>query len=162
MGLSRAYWQEALRCEKAKAYLAGCVTLGSAFETLLILMINCFSDEADQTGKIPLHKGKPKPLLDWQFVELLRVAKAAKWLPAALNPDDEWNSRKARIGDYAEVVRMVRNLAHPSRYLKDHNGRRVTKKYLHRQFEIVLLCRDWLQAHNNKALLEHMKAEGIT
>ena len=59
--LSRLYWQEALRCERTKAYLAGCVILGSALETLLILMINCFSDEAEHTGKIPLHKGKPKP-----------------------------------------------------------------------------------------------------
>jgi hypothetical protein len=159
--LSRVYWQEALRCEKAKAYLAGCITLGSALETLLVLMINCFPDEADHTGKIPVDKGKPKPLLDWQLVELLRVAKAANWLPAALNPNDDWNSRKARIGDYAEVVRMVRNLAHPARYLKDHYGKRVTNKYLQRQFEVVLLCRDWLQARNNKALMEHMKAEGI-
>lgn len=135
--------------------------LGSALETLPILMINCFSDEADRTGKVPVHKGKPKPLLDWQLVELLRVAKAAKWLPAALNPDGDWNTRKARIGDYAEVVRMVRNLAPPARYLKDRYGKRVTNKYLQRQFEMVLLCRDWLQAHNNKALLEHMKAEGI-
>jgi len=159
--LSRVYWQEALRCEKAKAYLAGCVTLGSALETLLILMINCFSVEAEQTGQIPLKKGKPKPLLAWDLAELLKVAKAAKWLPAALSQNDDWNSRKARIGDYAEVVRMVRNLAHPARYLKDHYGKRVTNKYLQRQFELVLLCRDWLQAHNNKALLEHMKAEGI-
>jgi len=108
-----------------------------------------------------LKKGKPKPLLAWDLAELLRVAKAAKWLPAALNPDDDWNSRKARIGDYAEGVRMVRNLAHPARYLKDHYGKRVTNKYLQRQFELVLLCRDWLSHYNNKALLEHTKAESI-
>jgi hypothetical protein len=119
------------------------------------------SPRPDHTGEIPLDKGKPKPLLDWQLVELLRVARAANWLPAALNPNDDWNSRKARIGDYAEVVRIVRNLAHPARYLKDHHGRSVTNKCLQRQFEVVLLCRDWLQARNNKALLEHMKAEGI-
>ena len=46
--LSRVYWQEALRCEEAKAYLAGCVMLCSALETMLILMINCYSEEADQ------------------------------------------------------------------------------------------------------------------
>lgn len=28
--LSRFYWQEAIRCEESKAYLAGCVMLGSA------------------------------------------------------------------------------------------------------------------------------------
>jgi hypothetical protein len=28
--LQRFYWKEAIRCEKSKAYLAGCVMLGSA------------------------------------------------------------------------------------------------------------------------------------
>ena len=102
--LSRFYWQEALRCEKAQAYLAGSVMLGSALETMLILMINCYSDEADQTGKVPTIKKKPKALLNWKYIELLRVAKAANWLPSALDLENEWSSRKARIGDYAEVV----------------------------------------------------------
>src|SRR5579872_5767913 len=97
--LNRFYWQEALRCEQAKAYLAGSVMLGSALETLLILMINCYTDEAAQTGKVPLATGKPNPLLDWKFVELLRVVKAAQWLPSVLNfENDHWSSRKARIG----------------------------------------------------------------
>jgi hypothetical protein len=39
--------------------------------------------------------------------------------------------------------------------------RRVTSKYLQRQFEVVLLCRDWLAERNNKSLREHMKVEGI-
>jgi len=134
--------------------------LGSALETLLILIINVFSDEAEATGKLPLTKGKPKPLLDWGLAELLRVAKAANWLPSALDLNDDWNNRKAQIGDYAEVVRMVINLAHPARYRKDHFGGRITPKYLTRQFEVVGLCRDWLVEHNNKSLLEHMKAEG--
>jgi hypothetical protein len=34
--LQRLYWREALRCEDSKAYLAGCVVVGSALETLLI------------------------------------------------------------------------------------------------------------------------------
>jgi hypothetical protein len=159
--LNQFYWKEALRCEESKAYLAGCVMLGAALETLLILMINCYSDEADQTGKFPIKKGKPKPLPDWQFIELLRVAKAANWLPSALELDANWSSRRARIGDYAEVVRMVRNLAHPARYAADHYRSRVTAKYLRRQFEVVLLCRDWLSDRNNKSLLEHLKTEGI-
>ena len=159
--LNRFYWTEALRCEESKAYLAGCVMLGSALETLLILMINCYSDEADQTGKVPMKKGKPKPLLDWQFVELLRVAKAAQWLPSTLNLNDRWSSRKAQIGDYAEVVRQVRNLAHPARYAADHCRSRVTAKYLQWQFDVVLLCRDWLSERNNTSLREHMKAAGL-
>ena len=60
---------------------------------------------------------------------------------------------------YSEVVRMVRNLAHPARYVQDHYPSRVTAKYLRRQFEVVLLCRDWLVERNNKALREHMREE---
>jgi hypothetical protein len=159
--LNKFYFEEAKRCESAKAYLAGCVMLGSALETLLTLMINVYSDETEQTGKIPMKKGRPKPLLDWQFVELLRVAKAAHWLPSALDLQDDWSKRKARIGDYAEVVRQIRNLAHPARYVADHARKRVTARYLQRQFEVVLLCRDWLAKRNNAALLEHMREEGL-
>jgi len=158
--LQRLYWREALRCKQAKAYLAGCVMLGSALETLLILMINCYPDEADRTGTVPTFKGKPKPLRKWNFIELLRVAKAANWLPSQLDLNDHWNTRKAQIGDYAEVVRMVRNLVHPGSYAAEHYRGRVTAKYLRRQFEVVLLCHDWLAEHNKKSLREHMKAEG--
>jgi hypothetical protein len=131
--------------------------LGSALETILILMINLDAEEAEKTGKLPISKGKRKPLLKWDLAELLAVAKAAGWLPTALDLDDDWNWRKARVGDYAEVVRMMRNLAHPARYLQDHHGRRVTIKYLQRQFKTVLACRDWLAAHNNRELLKHLE-----
>lgn len=159
--LQRVYWREARRCQKAKAYLAGCVMLGSALETLLILMISVYPDEAEQTGKVPCYKGAPKPLLEWRLIELLRVAKVAGWLPSNLNLDDRWCNRRARIGDYAEVVRGVRNLVHPIRYVEDHRGRRVTARFLQRQFDVVRLCRDWLMHHNKKHLIEYMKAEGI-
>jgi len=62
--LSTIYWHEARRCEPSRAYLAGCVIICSALETLLILMINTYSDEADQTGRVPVTNHKPKALLD--------------------------------------------------------------------------------------------------
>jgi hypothetical protein len=155
------YWREALRCEKARAYLAGCIMLGSALETLLILMVNVYPEEAGQTGKTPTKKGKQKPLIDWDLAEALQVAKAAHWLPSALDLKDEWSSRKALIGDYAEVVRMIRNLAHPARYATDHRRKRITQKYLQIQFDVVLSCRDWLAERNEKSIIEHMKEEGI-
>jgi hypothetical protein len=158
--LSRLYWEEALRCEKAKANLAGCVMLGSALETYLILIINTHPEEAESTGQIPGGKN-PKPLLDWNLGELLRVAKAAQWLPAVLDLSGEWDDRKARIGDHAEVLRLIRNLAHPARYVQDHPRKRVTSKYLQRQFEVALACRDWLVAHNNKTLFKLLKASGL-
>jgi hypothetical protein len=122
-------------------------------------MIDVRSEEAEKTGKVPSSKGTPKPLLKWDLAELLKVVKAAGWLPAALDLSDDWNWRKAKVGDYAEVARMMRNLAHPARYLQDHTGRRVTTKYLQRQFEVVLACRDWQAAHNNRELLKQIEQE---
>jgi hypothetical protein len=158
--LSTFYRKEAMRCESAKAYLAGSVMLGSALESVLMLMVNCYADEVEATGIVPTRKGKCRPLLDWDLSELIKVAKAAGWLPSALKLDEEWSSRKAKVGDYAEVCRMIRNLAHPGRYLKDHARSRVTAKYLKRQFEIVELCCDRLTQRNNESLHRHMEAEG--
>jgi hypothetical protein len=159
--LSHFYWREARRCERAGAHLAGCVILGSALETDLMLMVNVFADEAEATAKLPTKKGKPKPLLDWDLAELLRVAKAANWLPTSDDPNHNYHLKKAKIGDFADVVRGVRNLAHPARYRKEHSGKRVTARYLRQQFDVVEICRDWLLAYNNKALRESLKAEGI-
>jgi hypothetical protein len=129
--LAGVYRHEADRCAKAGAYLAACVMDGSALETALILTVNAFPQEALATSAVPTRKGgAPKPVLDWSLVQLLAVAKKAKWLPAGLELGDDWSSRKAKVGDHAEVVRMVRNLAHPARYLEDHGGGRVTKKHV--------------------------------
>src|SRR5271156_2871173 len=50
--LNRFYFEEAKRCEAGKAYLARCIMLGSALETLLTLMVNVHSDDAENTGKL--------------------------------------------------------------------------------------------------------------
>ena len=39
-------------------------------------------------------------------------------------------------------MRIIRNLAHPPRYQKDHSGRRVTKIYLEHSFEIFDVVKD--------------------
>jgi hypothetical protein len=128
--LLRFYQRETGRCRNAKAYLAGCVMAGAELETALLLMVAAYPKEAAATNKLPRQKKTTKPLLEWHLGELLRVAKAAGWLPAALDhAKDEWNGKKAKIGDYAEVVRDIRNLAHPARYMEDHYKKRVTQKH---------------------------------
>lgn len=47
-----------------EAYRRRSITLGSALEMLLILMINCFPDEVEQLRKIPSNEGGPKPHSD--------------------------------------------------------------------------------------------------
>jgi len=93
--------------------------LGSALETLLMLMVNMYADEAEATGMLHERDNKPRDLIDWKLAQLIKVAKAAEWLASALNLNDDWSNRKAWIGDYAEVTRMVRNLVHPGCYVKD-------------------------------------------
>lgn len=158
--LYRLYWLEARRCEESKAYLAGCVMLGSALETLLMLMINVYPEDAIASENAPKRQHAPKPLLKWNLSELLAVAKATGWLPSALDVDkDEWSARKAKVGDYAELSRMIRNLIHPARYAEDHFRKRITAKYLTHQFEVVKACQDWLADHNAKQLIMHMEEE---
>lgn len=158
--LYRYYWREAERCRMAKAYLAGCVMLGSALETLLILIVNVYAEEVEAAGRVPTSGGTPKPLLKWKLQDLLTVAKRAGWLPSSFRVgEDEWVTRKARVGDYAEVTRMIRNLAHPARYLLDHSRKRVTVRFLEQQFEVVLACQKWLENYNLDRLREHMRQE---
>ncbi len=160
--LYRYYWREAGRCRDAKAYLAGCVMLGAALETLLMLIVNVYPEEAVATGRMPMYRGTPKPLLTWRLQTLLAVAKGAGWLPSTLNVGEhEWSKRRARVGDYAEITRMIRNLAHPARYHLDHSRKRVTARYLQHQFEIVLACQEWLEKYNMDRLTEHMRQEGL-
>jgi hypothetical protein len=153
------YQREADRCAAAGAYLAACVMHGSVLETVLILAVNAFPEEALATSAILKKGGTPKPLLDWSFAQLLAVAKKAKWLPAGLELDDDWSSRKARVGDYAEVVRMVRNLVHPARYLEDHGGRHVTKKYLRLADKALVASSDAIRQKLYASLELQLKAD---
>ena len=160
--LYRLYYREARKCENAGAYLAGCIILGSALETILVLMVNIYPEEAAQTRQIPQRRKKPKALRDWTFAELIHVVKAVGWLPAGLDVrEDDWDTRRARIGDYAEIVRMVRNLVHPARFMADHPRGRVTRNRLEWQFEIVDLCREWITVHVNERLRREFEAEGL-
>jgi hypothetical protein len=158
--LLRFYHRETGRCRNAKAYLAGCVMAGAELETALLLMVAAYPKEAMATNKLPKQKKTIKPLLDWNLGELLRVAKAASWLPAALEYDkDDWNRKKAKIGDYAELVREIRNLAHPARYMEDHYNKRVTQKHLELVLEIINGVGNWFYSRLAKTVIEHMDEE---
>jgi len=125
---------------------------GAALEVMLILAVDVYGDEAVATGKLPKKKGKAlKPLLDWNLAELLTVAKAAGWLPSALQLTESWDRRKAKIGDYAEVVRMLRNLVHPAKDIEDNFKKRVTKKH-------TSFCQEVIEAITNIMLTKLSKS----
>ena len=90
-------------------------------KTALLLMIGAYPDDALATNKLPRRKKAIKPLTRvdacraysaWQKLRggYLLVSDTARTIR---------DSRKAKIGDYAEVVRDMRNLAHPARYMED-------------------------------------------
>jgi hypothetical protein len=144
LSLARLYKREAKKCFEAKAYLSGCVLMGAATESILLSAANLFPEIIASVKCAPKRKGIVKRLDSWTFNELLMAAKELNWLPSGLSSKDEWSNAHANIGDYVDVVRQIRNLIHPVRYLNDFNRKRVTKKYLEACFEIVDTAADHL------------------
>jgi hypothetical protein len=133
---------------------------GAELETALLIMVNAYPDEAEATNRLPQHNKRTKPLVKWELVDLLRVAKAANWLPSGLEyGEDDWDNKKAMIGDHAEVLREMRNLAHPARYMEDHYKKRVTSKHLEWVLNVINFSSKSLYARIEKSLIEHMKKE---
>jgi hypothetical protein len=143
--LAGDYRREAEKCRDSKAFLAGCIMIGAAFEALLLAFVNCYPDEASTSQAAPRRQGSVKPLLDWSLADLLAVAKERIWLPSGLSLDDEWDEARAQIGDYGEVIRKIRNLVHPARYAIDFPRKRITGRYLESSFEILDVASDYLQ-----------------
>lgn len=142
--LSRAYYREACKCMDNKAYLAGCIMMGAALEASLLAFANCYSDEAICSKSARTKKGSIKPLVDWSLGRLLAVAKEQDWLHSGLSLDAEWDNKKAQIGDWAEVLRQIRNLVHPAKHMHDLPRKRITKRYLEMSFDMFETATDYL------------------
>jgi len=146
MRLCRLYRREADRAMETKAYLAGCVMIGAALEADLLATCDCYSDEIPDE-LIPKRKnGKPKHLLDWTLFQLLRVARECGWLPADLNLQEKWDEKRANIGDYAVILKDMRNFVHASCHIVDFPKSRVTKRRMEMCFEILEVASTHLQA----------------
>ncbi len=143
--LSNLYRREASRCRNARAYLAGCVMLGGALEAVLVATAMSFWGEAKRARCVPKKSGKVRPVAGWDLGQLLGVARELRWLPAGLDRGQTWDVRRAKIGDYADALRQVRNLVHPGSYLRTQSPARVTKRYLEMYFEVLDVSVGWLQ-----------------
>jgi hypothetical protein len=142
--LLSVYRREAAKCENGGSYLGGCIMLGAALEASLMAMVHCFPEEVQTADSCPTRKGRPMTLMHWKFGELLSVANELSWLPARLTREGEFEAKLAAIGDYAEVVRQMRDLVHPARYIQDLPRKRITKKYLDTANEVLKLATDYL------------------
>lgn len=146
------YYREARKCQEAGAYLAGCVMLGAALEANLIAMVDFHLNEVSACKKAPRRsKGSVKKLLNWQLGELLGVASELGWLPASEplgNDPKDW-----LVGDHAQVVRILRNLIHPGRYVKEYAGFQFTAETLTASFNSL----DGVYLHLHAALSKKME-----
>jgi hypothetical protein len=156
--LVRFYVREGRKCRTIKAHLASCTMFGSALETVLILMVSCHADEIP-IDVLPKKQKKPKRLLDWSLHDLLVVARTCNWLPAGLDLDDDWDDKRARVGDYAMVVKMVRNLVHPARILEDLPKGRVSRKHSRVTAEIYEAAVDHLETKIHASLAQDIKRQ---
>jgi hypothetical protein len=159
--LSRQYHREAEKCRDAKAFLAGCILIGGAFEAMLLSFANCYPNEAFDSISAPRIRGRVKPLIDWSLANLLTVAKERGWLPSALSTDEDWDEAKAQIGDYGEIIKDIRNLVHPARYAIDMPSKRITKKYLEAVFEIIKVAHEHLLGRINESLREAIEKQEV-
>jgi hypothetical protein len=151
LSIIEGYQQEAEKCRSADAYLAGCVMLGAALEASLLAMAKCYSDEVKGTKTYSL---KNEPDLDkWNLIDHLKVARELDWIPSKLALDkiaresgiDPKDALKnGDLGYFADVVREIRDMLHPGRYLRLWSGVRVTKEFLETSYEVVDLVRDYL------------------
>src|SRR5437588_4004092 len=65
---------------------------------------------------------RTRPLWRWPSRDLFKQSFQESNCWTSDNLNHHFHLKKAKIGDFAELVRMVRNLAHPARYRKDHSG----------------------------------------
>jgi hypothetical protein len=144
--LSRLYNRQAKICYENKAYLASCILIGAALESILLAFVNCYPRQARKSKFAPQKHGQIKPFSEWTFNNLLSVVKERGWLPSGLSKDDEWDDAKAKIGDYAELIRQTRNFVHPIRYAIDYPNRRITRKKIDALFDILYSANDYLNA----------------
>ncbi len=159
--LQTFYRKEADRCRKSRAYFAGCVMLGAALEACLLGMVICCPDDIQSYASVPFSRGRPKPPLKWSLAELLAVAKEAEWLPAHLKLDEDFDSDRAHVGDYAEVVRMTRNLLHAGNYIVEYEGARVRKAHYDMALETLEVASDYLLARISDALRAALNEEAV-
>ena len=131
------YHDEAERCLSSGAHLAACVMLAAELEAVLLATASVNAEEVDESPKRPEQKGKPKPLIDWNLWESLRLARDLHWLPSDWSIDVDVDGRLIRADDHADLLRKVRNLIHPARYIQDFLGGHVTEAELHTCYRVV-------------------------
>jgi hypothetical protein len=119
--LALTYHDQSTKSYNAGAPLASCVMIGATLEAILMAVVCMLYDEALKTGEAP----RKKPLLKWDLGDLLKVAKAAKWLPEELQLDPRLDPLGIQTVP-TDSIRQIRNFVHPARYFRERAGKPYT------------------------------------
>ena len=133
---------EAVNCAKNGAYIGAAVMIGSAIEAaLLFACLNRRKEALSARGRLPNSKrpnsGNPTK---WRFYELVEVAAAAGWLP-----DFKVMDGILRSHPLVDMMRQLRNLVHPSRYISKKISTDVESQYASAYAAYILLRRHLIE-----------------
>jgi hypothetical protein len=146
------YRDEAERCKAGGAYLASCVLLASALEAALLAMVECFSQEVAAFANRSSARELSRPRSEWGLSQLLLVARNLGWLPSNRRGKRQVETGAAQVGDYVEVVRVIRNLIHPAIYLREYPGEAITEKHLDISYKVLEVACECLSDRLDVAL----------
>jgi hypothetical protein len=137
--LLNGYIAEMEKCGRAGAYLAGCVMAPSALEAVLLAKVNLeLLDEKRKLSKRFKEKLRKKSLVRLTLGELIKAAREAGWFPFVPDEEIERNLRKAKIGNLMEVVKEIRNMLHPGKWLRDYPDiKHINKEHFEASYSIL-------------------------
>lgn len=101
-GILENRWEEADRCLKAEAYLAGIIIMGSLLEGLLLAVLQKKPREANTSRLAPVYKdtGRVKKFYEWTLNDMIEVAHEENWIDLD-------------VKRFSHSLREFRNLVHP-------------------------------------------------
>ena len=126
--------------------------LASALEAALLAMVECFSQEVAAFANRSSARELSRPRSEWGLSQLLLVARNLGWLPSNRRGKRQVETGAAQVGDYVEVVRVIRNLIHPAIYLREYPGEAITEKHLDISYKVLEVACECLSDRLDVAL----------
>ena len=112
--LAREWEVEAQKCAEAGAFYGGGILAAASIEAMLLAMCELLPHEVrDAAWKLEIRGSIQR----WGLYDLLRIATAAGWLGTYAE-----DGSKPDIGMITDIVRRLRDLAHPARHLRELSG----------------------------------------
>lgn len=137
--LADLYHREAHRCAGVRAYYAACAASGAALEAMLLSMCSLYLDEVDSI--VTQRRLKvPRSLDKWNLGHMLMIAREMRWLPGRSSP-----RALQKVGDWAGVLKDVRNFVHPGAHLREFPTGRLRAADFHMMDEILEGAIGWLR-----------------